>query len=458
MSAAIPLQLFPVRGRAPLYTLLTILLVVWICMLFASANKARGAGDGIRYVLEASSLLIGAIGALQMRGLARARELIARQQMPELLWRQWLCGGIVETSLIWAVLGATMGTLLASRASTMPWPGALALLSASLCIGAAGVLASEAMLAQKLRLLVNAIGAALLIAGLWLDVGHVVAWFMALPLASLALLTLCWPLLGTVLVLSWRRPLGTSRNIQAAARRSGPLAAINRELRRYSPLDRKNAWSESPQHAPMRARLGWLVNATFPVYIYFNSFSPLGWSQEPDLRQLLSLGMLSLFMSRALIARDLHWRSMLMPGGWRRGRIASDIFAASLKIQFAVMAIVVCVFVLAARLFEAMPIIEALRIVADHALLAPTVVLAVSTGLVLRALERPQLVLGTGFALIVAGWAYARFVVGYSALWHWPANPVLYAALMTTGAFAMLGVANRMWTPEKLIACARRWS
>lgn len=454
MSAAIPLKLFPVRGRTPIYMLLLTVLLAWICLLVASANQAPGTGTGIRYLLEASGLLIGAFGVLQMRALIRARDLIAGQQMPDLLWRQWLRAGVVETSLIWAFLGATMGTLLASRASAMPWPGALALLSACLCAGAVGVLASQGMLPQKLRLLVNAIGAALLMAALWIDVGQAVAWFMALPPALLALLTLCWPLLGTALALGWRRP-PASRGAQAAAPRSGPLSAIYRHLQRYSPLDPKSIRRTAPGQASVRTRLGWLFNASFPVYIYFNSFSPFGWKQDPDLRQLLSLLMLSLFMSRALIARDLHWRSMLMPGGWRRGRIASDIFAASLKIQFAVMALVVCVFVLAARLIEAMPIVAALRMVADNALLVPVVVLAVSIGLVLRALPRQQIVLGICFAIIVAGWAYARFVVGYAALSHLPANPVLYAALMTTAAFAMLAVANRMWTPEKLVACAR---
>lgn len=113
------------------------------------------------------------------------------------------------------------------------------------------------------------------------------------------------------------------------------------------------------------------------------------------------------------------------------------------------------VFLVANMLDKEMSIAEALRQVANHTLLLAAVALAVSVGLVVRALARQELVVTTGAALILAGWAYARFVVGYAALAHWPANPVLYATLMSTATYVMLAIANRMWTPEKLIACAR---
>ena len=92
----------------------------------------------------------------------------------------------------------------------------------------------------------------------------------------------------------------------------------------------------------------------------------------------------------------------------------------------------------------------------EPALLLPGMALAVSIGLVLSALGRPRIVYGSAIALIVGGWVYARIVVGYAKLSHWPANGLLYAALMTLAAFAMQGVANRLWTAEKLPVCARR--
>ena len=457
MSAAIPLKLFPVRGRTLTYTLLIVMLFLWPLLMLASRHRVPEIANGIEIMLEAACLLIAAIGALQMKGLARAREVFRQQQMPDALWRSWVRACVVETSLIWAFLGATTSALLASPASPMPWPVGFALLSSCLCVGAIGMMSRHAMLPKRLDLLASAIGGALLLAAMWLNVGETIAWVArSVPWAVLALLTLTWPVLAGALIVTWRRLLGTQRGAPAAAR-SQLVAALDSQVRRYSPLDWNSswAWRQAPRHAAASTRFGWLVTVTMPVAIFIDSLWPLGWQQEPDARHLLSLAFLSLIMTSALVARDLHWRSLLMPGGWRNTRIASDIFRSTLNTQYLAIAAVAIAYMLVQRLFNGIPIPTSLELVASHVLVLAEVAFASSVALVIRALPRPTRFSAIAAAVLAGCWIYMRWVVGYAALSHWPAGGTLYAAALVAATFAILRLANRMWTTEKLLACAR---
>ena len=46
-------------------------------------------------------------------------------------------------------------------------------------------------------------------------------------------------------------------------------------------------------------------------------------------------------------------------------------------------------------------------------------------------------------------------MVGRAALSQAPPAGVLYAVILVASAYAILRVANRLWTKEKLMACAR---
>lgn len=243
MNGVFPLQQFPLRERTPMYALLSLFFIVWILMMFASANKAPGVSNGIRFILEAVFLLAVAIGTVQMRALAQARGVLAAQPMPNALWRTWVRACVIETSLAWAFLSVAMGVLLASPGSNMQWPGAVALLSSGLAIGATCVLAQYSMGPKNLGRFANAAAAALLLSGVYFGTGAVLGWFVALPLPVLALLTLSWPLLGAVLALGSRRPLGLQPGSPALSHKKR-LAAMARKIQRYSPLD--PTWRDSP--------------------------------------------------------------------------------------------------------------------------------------------------------------------------------------------------------------------
>lgn len=456
MNAIFPVRLLPVRERSFLYALLAVLFLAWLTMIFAAANLASGASTGIRNVFAGAVLLSVMTGAIQMKALGRAREFAAGQSMPETLWRSWMRTCIVETSVMWALTGAAMSALLAERGSTMPWPAGLATISAGLCIASACSLHRQSMISKSAGQMAQAIGVALILAVLCFGAGRVLAAIAAWPLPVLMLMSISWPALAAGLLRTGPSQLAVVRSGQVAARKP-LLARLDSQMRRYSPLD----YSSGPlrRWAPLRAttgaRIGWLFNACFPVYIYFNSLAPLGWNEEPDARHLTSLAALCLLMAPSLMARDLHWRSLLMPGGWRRGRIATDIFNATLKIQYASFGLAILGSVLYQRLLQVDRFEHAITVMANHTMLLGEVAFAIGAAVVIRALPRYKQVM-LAFGLLLGGcWLYVRFVVGYAHLSHWPAGALMYTTLMALSTWLMLRLANRLWTPEKLMACAR---
>lgn len=453
MKGIFPLEQFPLRERTPMYVLLMIFMVVWIVMMFASANRVPGVATGIGFVLEASFLLAFAIGTIQMNALAQAHEVIDRQPLPQSLWRTWVLSSVAETSLAWAFLAAGMGTLLATRGSNMPWPGAVALLSSSLTTAALCVLAQHAMAPKKLGWLANAAVVALLLAALYFGTGQVLTWFVGLPLPLLALLALSWPALGAVLARRLRHQPGARSGLPPAARNKW-LASASRWMRRYTPLDATWARQSQAQQATARSRLDWIRRNAFYWFLFGSSLTTLSWEQPPDLRHLVSLLLMCLIMSETLVARDLHWRWLLTPGGWRAGRIASDIFASTVKICYLAIAAVVLVWVLWARLAMGPIAVVAIEIAASHVLVLAEVAFAVSVGLVIRTLpHRPVGTWAIG-AVVAALWIYTR-TVGQASLSKAPPAGLFYAVALLASAYAILRLADRLWTKEKLMACAR---
>lgn len=457
MSAAIPFQLFPVRGRTPVYVVLGLIFAIWPLMMLAANNKVAGAGGVARFVLAVCAWLITAIGALQIKGLARAREVVGKQLLPQALWRHWIRACVAETTLILTFLVTVSGTLLASSASALPWVAVPALLSLCLCVGAVAMLAYQSMLPARLLLPANALVGALILAAMWLDGDLLMACIVSLPLAALTLLALAWPLLGSALMLHAGR-LMEAYHQQPASPRGALLASIDSRLRRYAPLDWRSSWKwrPAPQQAGGGTRLAWLSSATFPLFLFFDTLSPITLLRGPDVRQLVSLGLLALFMTPNLVARDLHWRVLVMPGGWRRGRIATDIFFSTMKVQLMVLAFTALAYVLIQRLFKGQPVWQTLVAITVYAPVLLELVFAVSAALVLRTLPRYHpVVIAIGIVLACC-WFYLRWSVGRGDLPEWHGAGMLITTTSAAATAVLLRVANRMWTIEKLLACARQ--
>lgn len=192
----------------------------------------------------------------------------------------------------------------------------------------------------------------------------------------------------------------------------------------------------------------------FYGFLFYDSLMLLRWGHQPDLNHLLSLILLCLIMSQTLIARDLHWRWLLAPGAWRSGRIASEIGATTVKVYYSALVAAVLADVLWTRLVNGADALEVIETAASHVLVLAEVSFAVSVGLVLRVLPRRVVVDSAIFIAIVAAWIYSR-VIGKETLWKAPSAGVLYALALVVSAYLILRLADRLWTKEKLMACAR---
>ncbi len=453
MNGIFPLQQFPLRERTTIYVLLTIFMVAWIIMMFAASNKTSGVAAGILLLMKLSFVLAAAIGTVQMKALARAREVIGGRPLPDSLWRTWVRACIVETSLICAFLAAGMGLLMAFPAADAAWPAAVALLSSGLCLGALCALGRYAMLPKVLGWLANAAAVALLLALLYFRSTRVLAWFMSLPLPLLALLTLSWPMLAAAMALRRRGKIRPRAGAQQATG-AGWTGAVAASIRRYCPLDPTWRRQLPHQQATVRSRLQWVWQTAFYWMMCANLLTPLRWGERPDARHLLSLLVAGVLMSRLLVARDLHWRGLLMPGGWRAGRIASAIFKSTVQTIYLGIVLAVVVALLAAVLLTSRPGEELIATVASYVLVLAEIAFAVSVGLVVRALPRSGGL--TAAAAIIVGGAWLYVVAeGHGHLWKAPPAGALYAAILVAASYAVLRLANRLWTNDKLMACAR---
>jgi hypothetical protein len=454
MNGAFPLQQFPLRERESMYALLLLLFVTWIGMMFASLHDFSGVATGIRIVLQASFVLIVAVGAVQMKALARAREVIGAQPMPQALWRRWARACLVETTIAWALVGAAMSALLASPASHLPWAGAFALISSGLCLGALCTLARHSMVPKPLAWLANAVAVAGLLAALYFGAAGLLAWFVNLPLPVLAVLALTWPMLGHALAREWRGQPAFSPG-RGAAPHKRRLSSLAGHILRYSPLD--TAWArQSPAlQSTIGSRIGWIGKILFFVFVLSDHLVPLRVGQQPDIRHLLSLGLLCLMMTEALAARDLHWRWLLTPGTWRTGRIASDIFAATLRLHYVTLAVLVLAYMLWSRLFNETSGAALFDTIAANVLVLAELAFAISVALVIRALPWPTIVSAVTAIAMLGIWAYYHWIAGYAAAWRGQTAGLMHALVLVAATYAILRVADRLWTKEKLMACAR---
>ena len=457
MNRIFPLQLIPQRGRGYLYALLAFVLVASLWNVLAAMHAVSGISDVIRKLFAAAVLLGAVTGAMQMKSLARAGQFLGSQQVPDALWRAWVRAAVLELSLIWVALCAAMSALLASRASTLPWPEGAALISLSLSLGAIAVHQRGSMAARGLGWLANDFGAAVILVLFGFGAATILDIVATWPPPLLWLLALSWPALALSLVLNRSLTLDAFRADRDAG--GGPKpSSWKSELRRLSPLDAASwKWSigaaaPKPETGP---RLAWLTYLGLPLYVYMGDFTPLVWNEAADVRHLMSIAGFGITMTMPLLVRDLHWRAMLLPGGWQHGRIASDIFSTTLKAQYAILTIAAIFSLGMDHLVRGIAFEQALQTVTNHVLMMATVPFAISVALVLRALPRPNSVRIAIFLILCACWLYIRFVVGYSKLPRWNTDGLTCAAILLGMSWLTLRLANRMWTAEKLIACAR---
>ncbi|MBC3863911.1 hypothetical protein H8K32_17530 [Undibacterium jejuense] len=161
--------------------------------------------------------------------------------------------------------------------------------------------------------------------------------FNSLHQISNALLLVIAALMPAMLIWQIKRPVDRLLVNVSTTKTSPPdlLERIRRELKRYTEIKTQYKWNKK------YSSFNLIMNQLWPIiYILFwpsvvTALIPNTVSGEDGVtcNRLLVLLVGSVMFSAQLVARDLHWRYLLSPGGLERRRLASLILFSTIRLQ-----------------------------------------------------------------------------------------------------------------------------
>lgn len=444
-TAALPVV--PPMTASVAKIMLACLGVYWVCLLTVSTGHGRGADTAIQLMLGLGCAVLLAIAHYHGQGLSDAVRVLNVQRAPATLWHAWLRTWLATVMRYWAAISTGAAVQLAMPASTTSWLAGPALLSLLLCGAVLRAMAQAGMAPRLLRH-----GVKLLATGLLLYVllahgpGPALAWFAALPAALLLALSFAWPALAWAV---WRRhgaKLPASGSLAAAPvpPRRNPISAF---MRRYTVLQwhRQAADDNTPAVLAPLQKLAILMNGEILFYVVLLQLLTVHWNSAASPLRAIGLFFVCMMTTGKLAVRDLHWRGLLLPGGLQRKRIGTHILLSTLTFQAAAMLLVAAVY-LAARIALGSTQADAFGSVLKVTILPLELVFATSAAVLVRTLH-PLALTALVAAAIAAG---AALLYGRPALPGWTIGP-WYVLFLAAATAACTYLANRRWTPEKLL-------
>jgi hypothetical protein len=436
--------------RAGVYlmgVLLAALAILWACSLPAVFGNLAGAGVALEVLMLCAAGFMATIASAEMRGLSRAVFVLGQQQLPHALWHQWLRAALRRMSLVWAMLSLGIGIELTAPLTSWHALSAPALLSVVLCLGAVAATARSSLLP---RLLVRSAELGMLslviVLALTGGPGAILDGFGHLPPGLLILLACAWPALGAYLLLRWGQHPPQYR-WSAKLPPGTVLARIANDGRRFTVLARYAVWVDpdaiTAQGTAAKFMPVWLLSCLALIC----EFTSAKWHWfEIGASHLAFVAMLGVSALNGLIIRDLHWHTQLLPGGLRRGRIASRIMATTLSVQFAYLLV-----------------FGTLSAVVGHAAFGVSYS-SIGANLWAFRMLPLEIVFVTSIAVLLrtfSGWislCYVALLVagGGSTLVlssrqnAWTLEPGYYAIVLLLLSMALLACANRAWTMNTL--------
>jgi hypothetical protein len=388
----------------------------------------------------------------QATALRHAVSVMRTQRTPITLWRLWLRRWLLSVTLEGALICLLVSAGIEQMFNTAPyWRAIPVLLSLAQCLCACHVLAGVGMLprvAGKASLLVYPLAI-----GLGLQFVPVLAWLSALPAVVLAAAAMAWP------VMAWWLFQRNRRVLPVPVERTGALARL-RHSRVAAWMARHTFLRDEDNLALMRAP-GWayLLFACATQIVCVLMLMSFQWGSVARPLQAIWLPLTCQLCTFVVMVRGVHWRTLLAPGGVQPGRIGTHILLSTLPLQLLVLALPAAALLVLTVLigngtrqpFGFMPN----AVLATSALVALQLLFCTAVAIALRALPARQL-------------KYARvslplFVLCISMLilfrpamlplgWHIGPG---YAALLAAGTGVAMAVANRLWTPARLVAALK---
>lgn len=408
--------------------------------LLFSAKRDTG------FILNVMLLLACAIQLLavvfQGQALGRGVSVLQVQRAPAALWQAWLRQWLRSVTRYWAVLSLAVAVLMATPASHKHWLAAPALLGLLQCACVTAAMARAGLLPRRLGTAVEAALAALL--ALAAVTGHIMApldTFATLSVVILAPCALVWPAMAYWVMRSQadalRSVTGSQTNVLRRVR-----DAVAGWAGRYQTLRR---YASSPLEHPVNRRT-LLVFAIMQNFLFFRNLVPVQWGDAADTQRMAQLALVCMICCNTLLVRGLHWRSLLLPGGTQLRRLGTRILLSTMMFQAPVVLLIMLGSMLMAP--SAAPGWHSVGAVA-----IPLLELACCTSLMAMLRALPQR-MQTGAVVCLCVPMVYGFIPPLIRLdvpqLSWHIGPG-YALLLASITGAALFIANRCWTPARLL-------
>lgn len=381
--------------------------------------------------------------------LANGALVLGATPIPRALWLEWFNGVLLATSKLWALAVISAITLLVVRDVPWAWSAVAALFSIILCVSMIAAL-SNCGLWHWAWAWAIAIGVMLMFIFVtwsnferWMSAAY--GWY--LPLVFL------WPALLRYFVQHWREhpPIHIGKGDEKPF---NPLRSVLAYFKRYTLLDTAKLSGGKDSNHKRSTRFYALIPMIIPS-ISATSFILQPWGSRAGLPHLIVLGLYALCAINVVLCKDLHWRYLLAPTGFRHGHIGTHLLTSSLTIAGSfILLLMLGGFAVSWSIFGVTPL-RTVQIAAPYWIIFLEWIFALSVGIAMRSVRR---VVIAGFvfalALLLAGLLASYillFVFHANVLSTWFVIGPEYAAILILGIVAMITLSNRIWTTQRLL-------
>lgn len=305
------------------------LALYYLLALFSTMSAASSAFSTVYLLAGVASLsFAGFFWGLRLR---QAAAHLKEFNTPHSLWRAWLRGIVLRASLYLMTFSVSMNLLEVTHSLNSNWSAVWAL--SALCLSTSFLL-SLVSTGKAPRIMSIALIIGLFCYGVSTELTTAQSWMQQTWYAHLPFF-LTWPIIAILLRFLWISPPAqgaATLSFPAHARFQIPTRIKNALFffRRYIALDQRQIQLQTHGRARNFSHPFLSVMSLF-WFSFAMPFLAIGWEEKINLKHLISLGISTSVVSTYLVAKDLHWRFLLQPRGFARGRIATHILLSTLS-------------------------------------------------------------------------------------------------------------------------------
>lgn len=426
-----------------------------VVLLLALQQWMPAAAAGVMLSLGSMVLLSMPMFALlrPAAALRRAISVMRTQRTPVTLWRLWLRRWLLSVTLEGVLACVLVSAGIDLMFKTAPyWRAIPVLMSLAQCLCACHVLAGVGMLprlAGKANLLVCPLAI-----GLGLHFIPVLAWLSALPGVVLAAAAMAWPAMACWL---FQR---NSLVLPTTVEHTGLLARLR--LSRVAAWMTRYTFLRNDDDHTLKQAPGWVyfLFACTTQLVCVLMLMTFQWGSVVRPLQAIWLPLICQLCTFVVIVRGVHWRTLLAPGGVQPGRIGTHILLSTLPLQLAVLALPAAALLLRTVLIDSAAQ-QPLKFMPESGMLAASAIVPLqllfctAVAIALRALPARQLKYARiSLPLMVLCVSMLYLFRPATLAFGWQIGPG-YVALLVAGTGVAMAVANRLWTPARLVAALK---